>query len=111
MATKTAIAEFVQRGDNIDYKADKDIAYMEVVPLAARIGVALEAIEKGDTGTLTLTGAFKVPAVAGTAFAAGEKVYWDAANGNVTTTAGDVVAGYTVEAKAEAAVTAIVRIG
>ena len=36
--------------------------YMEVVPLAARIGVALEAIAKGATGTVTLTGVFRLPA-------------------------------------------------
>lgn len=111
MATTSAVAEFVQRGDNIDYKAEKDIAYMEVVPLAERIGVAMEAIAKGDTGTITLTGAFKLPAESGTALAVGAKVYWNAENNNVTATAGTVLAGYVVEAKAEAATTAVVRIG
>ena len=41
-----ATATFVQRGENIDYVAAANTAYMEVVPLAARIGVALEAIAK-----------------------------------------------------------------
>lgn len=49
-----ATATYVQRGENIDYVAASNTAYMEVVPLAARIGVALEAIAKGETGTVTL---------------------------------------------------------
>lgn len=111
MAERNIIATFVQRGDNIDYKADKDIQYMEVVPLAERIGVALAAIGKSDTGTITLTGTFRLPAKAGESLAVGAKAYWDAESGSVTATAGTVFAGYVVEPKAEAAVTAAVRIG
>lgn len=108
--TKPAVAEYVQRGDNIDYTAADDIVYMQVIPLTARIGIALEAIPKGETGTVTLTGAFRLPA-ASVAMTLGEKLYWDATAGNVTATQGDIVAGYATEAKAEAGTTVAVRIG
>lgn len=107
-----ATATYVQKGDNIDYTASASIGYMEVVPLTARIGIALEAMEKGDTGTVTLTGVFKLPAAAG-ALTVGEEVYWDTKAGNVTGTKGDttVFAGYTVEEKTESGATVNVRIG
>jgi predicted RecA/RadA family phage recombinase len=110
MATKTAFAEYVQAGENIDYTATSDVAYLQVVPLVSRIGVALEAIAKGETGTVTLTGAFRLPAATGAALSVGTKVYWDAAAGNVTATAGDIVAGIAVEDKTEAGTTVVVRI-
>lgn len=107
-----ATATFVQRGENIDYVAAADTAYMEVVPLAARIGVALEAIAKGATGTVTLTGVFRLPAATGV-LAVGAEVYWDTKAGNIVGTKGDttVFAGYAVEAKAEAGTAVNVRIG
>lgn len=107
-----ATATFVQRGENIDYVAAADTAYMEVVPLAARIGVALEAIAKGTTGTVTLTGVFRLPAATGT-LAVGAEVYWDTKAGNIVGAKGDttVFAGYTTEAKTESGATVAVRIG
>lgn len=107
-----ATATFVQRGENIDYVAKSNTAYMEVVPLAARIGVALEAIAKGETGTVTLTGVFQLPAATG-ALAVGAEVYWDTKAGNIVGAKGDtaVFAGYTTEAKAESGATVAVRIG
>lgn len=107
-----ATATFVQRGENIDYTAQADTAYMEIVPLAARIGVALEPIAKGDTGTVTLTGVFSMPAATG-AIAVGAEVYWDAKAGNITGTKSDTVvfAGYATEPKTESGATVNVRIG
>ena len=104
-----ATATFVQRGENIDYVAAADTAYMEVVPLAARIGVALEAIAKGATGTVTLTGVFRLTGV----LAVGAEVYWDTKAGNIVGAKGDttVFAGYTTEAKTESGATVAVRIG
>ena len=60
-----AKATFVQKGDNIDFTAAADIAYMDVVTLTDRIGVALENIANGATGTVTLTGVFEFPAATG----------------------------------------------
>ena len=109
-----AKASFVQKGDNIDYVAAADIGYMDVVVLTDRIGVALEAIANGATGTVTLTGVFDFPAATGSgkALTVGEKVYWDATNNVITPTATDnTFAGYAVAAKAASDTTARVRIG
>lgn len=109
--TPVVIAEYTQAGDNIDYTAAEKIEYMQVVPLADRIGIALENIAAGDTGTVTLTGAFKLPAADG-AIEVGAKVYFDAAAGKVTTTATDnIPAGYAIEPKTAAAASIVVRIG
>lgn len=111
MAEKKGFAEVVQRGNNIDFTADKAVEYMQVVPLASRIGVALGNIQPGDTGIVTLVGAFKLPAATGE-LKVGEQVYWDSTNGNITKTAeGNIPAGHNIAPKASAAATAVVRIG
>ena len=105
-------ATYVQRGDNIDYKAAADIAYMEVVPLAARIGVALSEIPKGEMGTLTIVGAFRLPA-ATEKLEIGAEAYWDKKKFCITGTAGTdtVRVGYVIAAKEQADTVALVRIG
>ncbi len=108
-----AKATFVQKGDNIDYTAGADIAYMDVVALTDRIGVALENIANGATGTVTLTGVFDFPAATGSGkgLTVGQKVYWDTTNSVITPTATDnIFAGYAVAAKTTTAEVARVRI-
>ncbi|MCI6484498.1 MAG: DUF2190 family protein [Selenomonadaceae bacterium] len=78
-----AIAEYVQRGNNINYTCAEGAEYMQVVPLAGRIAVAMEKIPPGGEGTITLQGAFNLPAATGMAFEAGAQVYWDKAKGNI----------------------------
>ena len=107
-----AIAEYVQRGNNINYTCAEGAEYMQVIPLAGRIAVALEKILPGGTGTITLQGAFRLPAATGMAFEAGAQVYWDKAKGNITSTAeGNIPAGYVIAPKASAGTSAVVRIG
>ena len=107
-----ATATYIQKGDNIDYTATKAIVYMEVVPLASRIGVALEEIAKSETGTVTLTGVFELPAAASLAIAVGDAVYWDSTNSVINKTATDnIPAGIAVSGKASAGTTVRVRIG
>jgi predicted RecA/RadA family phage recombinase len=48
----------------------------DVVIVGDIIGVAEDDIADGDTGTLRIEGIFKMPAPAGTAFAAGDAVTW-----------------------------------
>ena len=105
-------ATYVQRGDNIDYTAAADIAYMEVVPLAARIGVALSEIPKGQMGTVTIVGAFRLPAATGK-IDIGAEVYWDKTQKNIVSASGasTVRAGYVIAPKEQADTAAIVRIG
>ena len=109
---KATMATYVQRGDNIDYTAAADVAYMEVVPLAARIGVALMEIPKGEMGTLTLVGAFRLSA-ATEKLEIGAEVYWDKKKFCITGTAGTdtVRAGYVIAPKDQAGTVALVRIG
>ncbi|WP_051650229.1 DUF2190 family protein [Selenomonas sp. AB3002] len=94
-----AKAIYTQKGDNIDFTASSDVGYMDVVPLEDRVGVALEDIPAGKTGTITLTGTFKMPAGAGE-IKQGEKVYWDGTNEVVTaTSSSNTFVGYSVIAK------------
>ncbi len=112
MAEKKGFAEYVQRGNNIDFTAADGAEYMQVVPMPDRIGIAMENIQPGGTGTVTLVGVFRLPAATGTELQAGEKVYWDSTNGNITKTAeSNVPAGYAIAPKPSAIATAVVRIG
>ena len=99
-----AKAEYIQRGDNIDYTATANVAYMEIVALAE--------IPKGETGTLTIVGAFRFPALT-EKLDVGQTVYWDKTQNAVTGTAGanTVPAGTVIAAKEQAGTLALVRIG
>ena len=105
-------ATYVQRGDNIDYTATDALAYMEVVPLAARIEVALSEIKKSETGSVTLVGAFRFPAATGK-IDTGAEVYWDKTQKNIVGTSGasTVHAGYLIAPKEQADTVALVCIG
>lgn len=107
-----AKAEYIQRGDNIDYTATANVAYMEIVPLVSRIGVALAEIPEGETGTLTIVGAFRLPALT-EKLDVGQAVYWDKTQNAVTGTSGanTVLAGTVIAAKEQAGTLALVRIG
>ena len=107
-----ATATYIQKGDNIDYTSTKALAYMEVVPLTSRIGVALEEIAKNETGTVSLTGVYELPAASSLAIVVGDLVYWDATNGVINKTSTDnTPAGTAVSAKASSGTTVRVRIG
>ena len=107
-----AKAEYIQRGDNIDYTAAANIAYMEVVPLAARIGVALAEIPKGEPGAVTHVGAVRFSAATGE-IDVGAEVYWDKTQNVIVDASGasTVCAGHLIAPKAQADTTALVRIG
>ncbi len=107
-----AKAVFVQKGENIDFTAANDIEYMEIVPLTTRIGVALEAIASGETGTVSLTGVYEMPAASSLAINVGDAVYWNETNGNIDKTkTGGIPAGIAVAEKAAAGATVRVLIG
>lgn len=106
-----ATATYVQKGANIDYTAAKAIDYMDVVPLAACIGVALTPIAKGEKGTVSLTGVYELPAAASLAIDVGDKVYWNAKNNNIDKTDTGIPAGIAVAPKTEAGTVVRVKIG
>ena len=106
-----ATATYVQKGDNIDYKATAAVGYMQIVPLASRIGVSLGTIAAGETGTLSLRGVYEMPAAASLAISTGEAVYWNTENSNIDKTTAMIPAGIAVADKGAADTTVLVRIG
>ena len=107
-----AKAVFVQNGDNIDVTVTDAVEYMDVGPLEDRVGVAMQDIPASGTGTVTLTGAYSLPAATGAAIKVGQKVYWDSTNSVITGTAtNNTFAGYAITAKASAGTAVTVRLG
>lgn len=105
---------FIQDGKTIDYSngGASAIGYKDVIPMVTRIGVAAEDIAIGATGSVNVEGIYELPAVTTTAFVVGDQLYWDTAAGNLTAnSAGNVPAGWCVEAKATATAVAKVKIG
>ncbi|MBU2701681.1 putative RecA/RadA family phage recombinase [Sporomusaceae bacterium BoRhaA] len=105
-----ATAVHVQKGDIIDYTAAADVGYLEIVPLAAKIGIALEPIATGATGSLAITEVWELPAAAPLEIAAGDMVYWNKTNNNIDKTNSGVLAGFAVAAKTSAGTTVWVKI-
>ena len=107
-------AVFVQKGNVMDYTngGANPIAYLEVVPLVTRIGVAQEPIVVGATGSVDLAGVYQLAADSTAAFVTGDALYWDDAANKLTKTAtNNTPAGFAFAAKATAGTTAVVRIG
>jgi predicted RecA/RadA family phage recombinase len=103
-------AYFYREGRSIDYTpSGADVSAGDVVIVGDIIGVAEDDIADGDTGTLRIEGIFKMPAPAGTAFAAGDAVTWDGTD-IAATTFGDAVHGVVVAACASAETTALVKL-
>ena len=105
---------FVQLGAKMDYTngGAAAIGYMDIVPLVTRVAVAMEDIAIGAVGALDTEGVYEAAAVTGTAFAAGDQLYWDATNSRLTKTATDnTPAGYAFAPKLAAGTTALVKIG
>jgi predicted RecA/RadA family phage recombinase len=77
-----ALAQFIHDGKSIDYTPGADVAAGDVVVQNDLLGVAKLNIAANTLGALAVTGVFDVPKAtgAGTAIAAGKKVYWDAAD-------------------------------
>lgn len=106
------MARFIQPGKIINYSntTGADIAYGSEVVLASRIGVAESKIPAGTMGAVSLEGVYEMEAETTAAFAVGQKLCWDVANHRLTATEGDVAAGIAVEAKAETASVALVKL-
>lgn len=70
---------FVHDGNSIDYTPTADVTAGDVVIQNDLVGVAKLDIPAGALGALAVTGVFDFPKAtgAGTAIAAGVKVYWD----------------------------------
>jgi len=73
--------KYIQTGDAVDYTPGANVAAGDVVVQGELVGVAKLDIQTGKLGALAVTGLFDFPkaAGAGTAIAAGTRVYWDVA--------------------------------
>jgi len=106
-------AKYVQTGDAVDYTPVADVKAGDVVIQNDLTGIAKLDIKSGKLGALAVTGVFDVPKAtgAGSAIAAGAKVWWDAAVKQATTVA--LAQGYlgkAVKAAADADATVRVRL-
>jgi len=97
-------ADFVHHGDSIDYTPDSDVTAGDVIVQDQLFCVARNDIDANDKGAIWPTGIYKLPKStdSGSALTVGNKVYWDASNGVVTTTVGsNVYIGKVVKAAAD----------
>ncbi|HEY4194639.1 MAG TPA: DUF2190 family protein [Mucilaginibacter sp.] len=86
---------FIKRGNVIDYPntTGTDINSGDLVLIGTLFGVAQTDIAAGDTGAVLLEGVFAIPKAAG-AVGIGAKLYYVAADKNLSTTAsGNTFAG------------------
>lgn len=92
---------FVQPGNVLDHTPATAVNSGNVLVIGDRVGVALADIAANATGSVQVTGVFSLPKKAADTVAQGVKVYWDATNQQITTTAsGNTLAGYAAQAAA-----------
>jgi predicted RecA/RadA family phage recombinase len=102
---------FIQKGDTITLTAPTGgVSSGGGVLVGSLFGIAAgDAAENADVEVLT-RGVFELPKATG-AIAQGAKVYWNNANGNVTTTVtGNTLIGAAIAAAASGDATVIVRL-
>lgn len=119
------MAQFIQKGDIVDYtnSGEAAIEYGQLIIGKDKIFVAAEEIAPGATGGVHTSGVFEMAAEATAAFAFGQKIYYDATNkvatnkvatataetGSTTKTPNAYI-GIAVEAKAESAAVAKIKL-
>lgn len=104
------LGRFVYKGETVDYKATKDLAYGEVVELGTRIGVAASVIKNGEVGTLNITGVYELTATSGEEYKIGDIVYFKNEGVTKTKSSSEPTAGIVVAEKRNGATTALVKI-
>ncbi len=77
---------YVADGNVLKYTAGANIASGALVLMNTIAGVAVTDIANGESGSVQISGIFTLAKASG-AINQGAKVYWDATNSNVTTTA------------------------
>lgn len=103
---------YVESGDVLDYTAGsgETINSGDLIIKGDIIGVALGKATEGQVVAIAAEGVFILPKATG-AITLGAKVYWDATNSNVTTTAsGNTLIGAAWSAQASGDTTVKVRI-
>lgn len=103
---------YIESGELLGYTvgASETVTAGDVVIKGEIIGVALGTGTEGSVVTIKTTGVFELPKATG-AITLGAKVYWDATNSVVTTTAtGNTLIGSAWSAQASADATVKVRL-
>lgn len=103
---------FIENGDTMNVVAPAG-GYTSGDPVVVgdTVGIAVKDAAEGETVALALTGVFQLPKKAAQAISQGVKVYWDATNKEVTTTAtANTLMGRAHAAELAAATTINVRL-
>lgn len=111
---------FVQPGQTISVVAPADVSSGDLVVVGSIFGVAVTDAAEDDAVEISTGGVYDLPRTDGVAWTQGQRVYWDATAGEVTSdadldTAGDpqnLFIGVSMEAVADTAgiVTGLVRL-
>jgi len=100
---------YIQAGDHLTIPAPADSASGTPVLAGSIFGVSEHDAATGEPLTIARTGVFTLPKATGQAWTVGAKVYWDATNSVITTTAsGNTLVGAIVEAAIAGATEGIV---
>jgi predicted RecA/RadA family phage recombinase len=107
-----SLTTYVQRGDIIDYTPGANVSAGDIVVFGELIGqVCVDALSGVPVG-LRVEGVIKAPCLSTDTPAVGAKLYWDAGNSRLTTTASThKQAGWAIEAKASGVTTVLCRLG
>lgn len=95
-AKANVTAEYVQRGETLDYKNSTDTAIPcdTVVAVGGRLGITGGEIKPGELGALHMVGVFKLPKSGEGAIEMGTAVHFDGAGITATAAEGTTPAGY-----------------
>lgn len=101
---------YIQAGNVVSFTAAAAVSAGDGVFQGDLFGIAATDAAQGEDFEAAVTGVFSLPKAA-EALSKGTKVYWSSTNGNVTATATDnVLIGAVIEACADTAATAAVRL-
>jgi predicted RecA/RadA family phage recombinase len=95
------MADYVQKGDILDYTPATGVAAGEVVVVGVLVGVAPRPIAANSLGALAVDGVYALPCATGATGALGSAINWVAASGIAHPTDG-VRAGVLAKPRAEA---------
>ncbi|MDE6260418.1 MAG: DUF2190 family protein [Oscillospiraceae bacterium] len=95
-AKANVTAEYVQRGETLDYRNTTDAAIPcdTVITVGNRIGVTGGEIKPGELGALHMVGVFRIPKSGNDAIQMGAAVSFDGSGITATASEGATPAGY-----------------
>lgn len=102
---------FIQPGDTITVTAPADVSSGDLVVVGTLFGVAQFDAKSGDDVEISTKGVYTLPKTSAQAWTQGAKVYWDAENKVLTTTAStNTLIGHAMAIAANPSAAGIVRL-